>query len=119
MLKKNYSDTDVKYMRTFKLKGGACTADSKRIFDELQPLIIDGPGGTYVKLFELKRDGRGAILALKRQAEGIIASKQRKSIVYSLILYARFLKPLRRCVCLFACRALRAQIACFGDKESL
>jgi len=75
ILTKQYSDTDVEYMRTFKLEGDAYTDDSKHIFDEFKPLIIDGPGWTYVKSFGHKRDGRGAILALKRQAEGSDASK--------------------------------------------
>jgi len=42
MLTEQYSDTDVEYMRTFKLEGDAYTADNKRVFDELKPLIIDG-----------------------------------------------------------------------------
>ena len=72
----DYSDTDVEYMRTFKLEGDAYTANSNRVFDELKPLIIEGPGCTYVKTFGPKRDGRGTILALKRQDEGSATSKQ-------------------------------------------
>ena len=39
-----YDDTDVEYMRTFKLEGAEFKADSARLFDELKPLVIDGPG---------------------------------------------------------------------------
>jgi hypothetical protein len=65
MLLEVYDDTDVEYMRTFKLEGAEFKADSARLFDELKPLVIDGPGWTYVKPFSTKRNGRGAILALK------------------------------------------------------
>ena len=75
MLTESYSDTDVKYMHTFKLEDDTYTSNSKRVFDDLKPLISDGPGWTYVKTFGPKCDSRGAILALKRQAEGSDASK--------------------------------------------
>ena len=48
-------------------------------FDKLKPLIINGPVWTDVKMFGPKRDGSGAILALKYQAEHSTASKQQKS----------------------------------------
>ena len=66
ILTESYDDTDVEYMRTFKLEGAEFQADSGRISDELKSLVIDGPGWTYVKPFGSKRDGRGAILALKK-----------------------------------------------------
>ena len=75
ILMERYSNTDIKYMCTFKLEDNACTAESKRILGDLKPLIIDGPGWTYVKRCWSKRDGRGAILDLKRQADGIAVSR--------------------------------------------
>ena len=85
MLTEAYDDTDVEYMRTFKLEGAEFQADSARLFDELKPLVIDGPGWTYVKPYGKKRDGRGAILALKMQAEENAATKIRKSAAYNTI----------------------------------
>jgi len=90
MLTQQYSDSDVEYMRTFKPEGDAYISDSKRVFDELKPLIIDGPSWTYVKPFGPKCDGRGAILDLKHQTEGSDASKRRESATYNLILSAHF-----------------------------
>ena len=90
MLLEVYNDTDVKYMRTFKPEGAELKADSARLFDELKPLVIDVPGWTYAKSFSNKRNGRGAILALKLQAEGTAATKIRKSAVYNAINSCRF-----------------------------
>jgi hypothetical protein len=90
MLIEVYNDTDVEYMRTFKLEGAEFKADSARLFDELKPLVTDGPGWTYVKPFSNKRNGRGAILALKLQAEGTAATKIRKSAAYNAINSCRF-----------------------------
>ena len=46
VLTEQYSDTDAKFIRTFKLEDDAYTFDSKHVFDELKPLSIDGPGWT-------------------------------------------------------------------------
>ena len=90
MLLEVYDDSDVEFCRTFKLDGAEYKADSARLFDELKPLVIDGPGWTYVKPFSSKRNGRAAILALRLQAEGTAATKLRKSAAYNSINSCRF-----------------------------
>ena len=51
MLKELYDDTDIKFIRIFKLEGDAYTSDIKRVFDELKLLIVDRSGWTYMKPF--------------------------------------------------------------------
>ena len=90
MLLATYENTDEEFMCTFKLEGEAWNADNGTYWNELKPLIIDGPGWTYIKPFGARKDGRGAIIALTMQAEGSAALKQRKSAAYSSITSARF-----------------------------
>ena len=66
MMLENYNDTDVEFLRTFKLERAEFKADSGRLYDEFKPLVFDDPGWTYIKPFGPKYDGRGAVLALKK-----------------------------------------------------
>ncbi len=68
MLLAPYENTDEEFMCTFKLEGKAWNADNGTYWNELKPLIIDGPGCTYIKLFGDRKDGRAAIIALTMQA---------------------------------------------------
>jgi hypothetical protein len=38
--------------------------DNKTLYDELKPLVVDGPEWGFIKKFDKSRDGRKAILAL-------------------------------------------------------
>ena len=90
MLSETYSNTDIDYMRTFKLEREAYDTDN--IFLNIfKQLVIDGPGWTYINQFGSKKYGRGAYQALTIQAEGSAALKQRKKISYNSINIARFL----------------------------
>ena len=62
----NYNDTDVEFLRTFKLEGSEFKADIGRLYDEFKPLVFDGLGWIYIKPFGPKYDGRGAVLVLKK-----------------------------------------------------
>ena len=75
MMLENYNDTDVEFLRTFKLEGAEFKADSGRLYNELKPLVIDNPIWTYVKPFGHKWAGREAVLALEKYAEGSAAIK--------------------------------------------
>jgi hypothetical protein len=59
--------------------------DNRNLYDEFKPLIVDGPGWGFVKKFDKQKDGRGAVLALKTQAEGTSAKITRKQAVYASI----------------------------------
>jgi len=85
-----YSSTDEEYMAVTLLSGEHYVTDNKRVYDELKPLIVNGPGWAFIKTFNTKRDGRGAVLALKLQAEGSAAIKARKTAAYAQIATARF-----------------------------
>jgi hypothetical protein len=39
-------------------------------FRAAKPLEVGGPGWSFVKLYDKRKDGRNAVLALKKQAEG-------------------------------------------------
>ncbi|KAI2501803.1 Reverse transcriptase (RNA-dependent DNA polymerase) [Fragilaria crotonensis] len=55
-------------------------------YDEFKPLVVDGPGWSFIKKFDKAKDGRGAVLALKTQAEGTSAKLTRKQAAYASIL---------------------------------
>jgi hypothetical protein len=48
----------------------------------LKGLVIDGFAWSYIKKFEKSQDGRGAVMALKRQCEGKTSVKTRKNAAY-------------------------------------
>ena len=71
-----YDATDVEFVCTFKLEGGAYKAGTKNLYDELKSLSIDGPDCIYVNPYGIKRGGRGDSISLKRQDIGNTTSKQ-------------------------------------------
>ena len=85
-----YDSTDVELMRTFKMECDVYMANSKRVYDELIQLIIDGPDYTYDKTFRSKHDDRGDSLAVKCQAKSSTTPKERKSDAYNIILAVQF-----------------------------
>jgi hypothetical protein len=55
------------------------------LYDELKPLVVDGPGWAFVRRFNKARDGRAAVLALRAQAEGPAAEQVRIAKAYASI----------------------------------
>ena len=62
------------------LGGVAVAHDNKRVYDLLNPLVMEGPGWPFVQPFNRKRDGCAAFKALKALAEGrsSVATKKAK-----------------------------------------
>jgi hypothetical protein len=56
-------------------------------------LIVDGPGWSFIKKFDKTKDGRGAVLALKAQAEGTSAKLTRKQAAYASLSSSAYLGP--------------------------
>ena len=85
-----YADTDAEYMHTYALSGVDYEADCKRYYDTLKPLLINGPGWTFIRPFDRTSDGRGSVTALVAQAEGPASKKIRSSAAYHEISAARY-----------------------------
>jgi hypothetical protein len=58
-----------------------------QVYDEFKSL---GPGWSFIKGFHRTRNGREAILTLKRQCEGTLAIQSRKASAYAKIASARY-----------------------------
>ena len=90
MLTAEYDSVDEDLIATSLFEGETFVADNKRVFDIMKPLILDGDGWDFVKSFRKTRDGRGAFMALKAQAEGRSAITTRKQKAYALIASATY-----------------------------
>jgi hypothetical protein len=55
--------------------------------------VVDGPGWSFVRKFDKHKDGRGAVLALKTQAEGTSAKITRKQSAYASITSSAYHGP--------------------------
>ena len=64
--------------------------DNRTLYEELKPLVVDGPGWGFIKKFDKTKDGRGAVLALKAQAEGQSAKLTRKAKAYASMTSAAY-----------------------------
>jgi hypothetical protein len=49
--------------------------DNQYLYDKLKPIMVDGPGWSFVKKFDKKKakDGRSIVMVLKTHAEGTLA----------------------------------------------
>ena len=90
LLTKTYENDDTRLIATTLLSGTHYTLDNKRIFDEFKTLVLKGPGYSFIKQYDMAKDGRNAVLSLKRQCEGISAKQTRKAAAYAQIAAARF-----------------------------
>jgi hypothetical protein len=78
-----YEDLDDHLMNNTVLEGQHYSIDNKRYYAEFKSYISDGPGWTFIKHFDVKKDGRGAVLALKKQCEGESANMTIKVKAYA------------------------------------
>jgi len=85
-----YADHDARLMATTIMRGGWFELDNARAYDEFKALVLKGPGWSFIKQYDRTKNGRAAILALKRQCEGTSAVQTRKAIAYSKIATARY-----------------------------
>ena len=70
---------------TTALSGTHYNLDNRTLYDTFKPLVVDGPGWSFVKKFEKQKDGRSAVLVLKIQVEGTSAKITQKNQAYALI----------------------------------
>jgi hypothetical protein len=90
-----YGSNDERYYSCTILEGTHYKADNARVFSTLKTLTCDGPGWTFIRSFNATQDGRGAVLALRQQAEGDAATLTRKEQAYNIIQTTRFDGPRR------------------------
>ena len=90
MLAATYDNTDDQLMALVRLQGDDFATDNHRLWDLLCPLLKDGPAWVWVKRFERTKNARGAIAALKLQAEGQAATQSRKAKAYQILRKATF-----------------------------
>jgi hypothetical protein len=77
------------------LVGAHFDLDNRTLYDELKPLVLDGPGWAFVRKYDKAKDGRKAVLALKAQAEGLSSTLTHKVKAYSSIASAVYRGPRR------------------------
>ena len=93
MLDADYASTQERLIATTALSGAHFELDNRTLYDEFKPLVVDGPGWSFIKRFDKAKDGRGAVLALKSQAEGTSAKLTRKQTAYASIASSAYLGP--------------------------
>jgi hypothetical protein len=85
-----YDSVDEYMMATTILSGDHFKIDNTRLYNDLKPLVIEGAGWAFIKKFDRSKNGRGAVLALKRQSEGNSAKRTRKAKAYASLAQARY-----------------------------
>ena len=67
----DYASTQERLIATTSLNGPHFELDNRTLYDEFKPLVVDGPGWSFIKKkYDKVKDGsRGAVLVLKSQAE--------------------------------------------------
>jgi hypothetical protein len=93
ILAADYSSTQERLVAITALSGAHYDLDNRTLYDEFKPLVVDGPGWSFVKKFDRTKNGRAAVLALKMQAEGTSAKLTRKQAAYASIASSVYLGP--------------------------
>ena len=88
-----YASVQEKLIATTALSGAHFDLDNRTLYDEFKPLVVDGPGWSFIKRFDKAKDGRAAVLALKTQAEGTSAKLTRKQAAYASLASSVYLGP--------------------------
>ena len=88
-----YQSIPERLIATTALNGTHFDLDNRTLYDEFKPRGVDGPGWSFIKKFDRTKDGRGAVLALKSQAEGTSAKLTRKQAAYASIASSAYLGP--------------------------
>ena len=69
-----YGDHDSRLISTTVFQGPWFELDNARVYEEFKSLVLKGPGWSFVKQYDRTKNRRSAVLALRRQCEGISAS---------------------------------------------
>jgi hypothetical protein len=67
------------------LSGAHFVHDNHSLFDVVKTLVIDGPGWPFIQSYDLTRNGRASIVALRIQCEGRASVQLRKQQAYKRI----------------------------------
>jgi len=86
----NYDDHDARLIATTELQGPWFEIDNQRVYDEFKSLVLKGPGWSFIKGLDRTKNGRDAILTLRRQCEGTLAIQSRKAMAYAKIASAHY-----------------------------
>jgi hypothetical protein len=86
----NYNDYDKRLINTASLTGPWFELDNQRVYKEFKALVLKGPRWSFVKAYDRTKNGRGAVLALRRQCEGTSVVQSRKASAYAKIVSARY-----------------------------
>jgi hypothetical protein len=85
-----YIDHDDRLVNTTVLTGPWFELDNQRVYEKFKVLILKGPGWSFIKSYDRAKNGRAAVLALRRQCKGTSAIQSRKASAYAKIIAARY-----------------------------
>jgi len=85
-----YDSHDDRLISTTTLTGPWFELDNQRVYEEFKVLTLKGPGWSFIKAHDRTKNGRAAVLALRRQCEGTSAVQSRKASAYAKIAAARY-----------------------------
>jgi hypothetical protein len=85
-----YQDHDTQLVATTTLEGDWFSLDNHRVYDEFKALVLKGPGWSFIKTIDRLKDGRNAVLTLRRQCEGTSVIQTRKASAYAKIASAKY-----------------------------
>ena len=85
LLSDDYDTSDQALSACVALSGTFYTEDNARVWDILETLTCDGNTYSFIKRFKKTRDGRGALLILRGQCEGLASVETRKKAAYSIL----------------------------------
>jgi hypothetical protein len=88
-----YSSVQEQLIATMALSGPHFELDNRTLYDKLKPLVIDGPGWSFIKKFDKKKQERKVLLALKMQAKGTSANISCKAAAYASIASSSYNGP--------------------------
>ena len=91
-----YDDKDSMLVAKTLLSGSYYVIDNKRVYDEFKTFIgTEGPGWPFIKAYNAKKDGRKAILTLKKQAEGTSVMMNRRDTAITVFRTVKYNGPRR------------------------
>jgi hypothetical protein len=88
-----YGSVQERLIATMALSGPHFELDNQTLYNELKPLVVDGPGWSFIKKFDKKKQGRKAVLTLRMQAEGTSAKISCKAAAYTSIASSSYNGP--------------------------
>jgi hypothetical protein len=70
--------------------------DNQNLYDEFKPLMVNGPGWSFIKKFDKVKDGKSTVMVLKTQAKGTSTELNRKQAAYAAKLASTSSRALQR-----------------------